>query len=245
MFDSLISFNSEAQTVNIPWDKVYCDLKVEKDIQSDTVRVYVLCTLSVSGSDSGRIRPVLDEALANVLDGKWQFASIERAEDKSGLERVVVIATIRVKEHHAGGLVDRLKQASRAGLQLTLQRLLTRPPRADVDKARLELRRRIYEQALQEAATLNEVCAGESPWRVGGIRVQEQLHDAEDRRRMISIVAYRSAGSGSTPPGGQREGADLPADIEVGTRLVIEGSVTLKRPSVALPKDGPFAPKAR
>src|ERR1051326_6362142 len=109
---SRAKLETEAQ-MQIPFDEVQCELSAERDIVTDSVRVVVQATLTLAGKDSTRVKATLGEVLSGVLDGNWQFSSIEREEDKSGMEQAVAVASARVKEHATGGLVERLTKASR------------------------------------------------------------------------------------------------------------------------------------
>lgn len=225
--------------MQIPWDEVQCEIRAERDIVSDTVRVVVQASLTLAGQDSAKVRATLSDVLTSVLDGKWQFSSIDRDEDKSGMEQVVTVASARVKEHLTGGLVERLTKVSKPGLRLSLRDIITRPPRSDIDKARVDARRDIYEAAQREAELLNQVYANAPSglsWRVGGIRIDEVLVEPARSRRAMAMMA-RTRYSSSVA---DHMEDDSSPDIAVSTRLTLKGTVKLKRPSVEPPEGGFF-----
>jgi hypothetical protein len=228
--------------MQIPWDEVTFPLTIEHGIVSDTVRVGVRATLSIAGADAVRVRSMVGEVLGTLLDGEWQFSAVEREEDKSGMEQVVTLATIRVPEHRTGGLVERIARASKPGLKLALVSISARPPKQEIDRARAEVRRQVYERAKEEEARLNQVYAPATPnegWRVGSISIKEQLVEPSTSRGRSQRATreHLSYGSTSLPEPAEDE---YGPDFQVSTRLVVEASVRLKRPSVAPPSGGFF-----
>ncbi len=238
----------EEAFMQIPWDDVQCTIKLERDIVSDTARVVVNATIALASEDSARVRAILTDALSGVLGGGWEFASIERAEDSSGMEQVVAVASTRVKEHLTGGLVDRLAKASRPGMKLSLAGIITSPPKAEILKASLELRKAVYEAAQKEADTLNELYKStgtDQAWRVGGIVIEEQLIAPKRPSRtgethLPYITRHRSVAV-SMP---DDDDMDPPSpDVQVSTRLLFTAKVRLKRLSVPVPAGGLFGLK--
>lgn len=222
--------------VLIPWDKIECKLHAERVIASDSVRVYVQATLSLSGEEPARVRSMVSDALAGVLDGAWRFSSIDRREDGSGLERIVTVASVRVPEQATGGLVERLKKACRPGLRLELKELSTRPPKKEIDAARVELRKDLYRNAGREAETLNAMLPSDTrPWRVGSISIIEELNTPQTRQREL---VRRAMGSMSYSEGVPTEETE---NVDSVSELRLTATVELRRPSVPDPPAGYFA----
>lgn len=223
--------------MSIPWDVVVLRLRAHKQVQTDTVRVFVSGNLLASGDDTGKVKAMLSEALSKVIDGQWSLTTARRGEDPSGMERVSVAASLRVKEHLTAGLVERLKEASRAGLQLHLDRIVTRPPKAEMDKVVEELRQQLYQRARDEAELLNRLLpAAEGKWRVGGIEFAEI--DGEAGHTLHPEMREMSARFRTSRTDGDASEAD--PDLPVSTRTILEAKVQLKRLSVAAPERGFF-----
>jgi hypothetical protein len=225
---------------NIPWDVVALRLRAEMQVETETVRVFVSGNLLASGDDTGSTHAMLSAALSKVIDGQWLLSTARRGEDPSGMERVSVAASLRVKEHLTAGLVERLKQASRAGLQLHLDHILTRPPQAEMDKAIADLRQQLYQRARDEAELLNRLIpADEGKWRVGSMEFSEIEAEHASRGSHASRgpqAQYREVSSGA-PAGSDDPDPDLP----VSTRTILEAKVQFKRLSVAAPERGSSA----
>ena len=130
--------------MELAWDRITCDLHARRTVTTDTVRVFVQATVTEGGSETAKLRDTIVGALAPVLDGPWSVTNASRAEDDAGMERVRLVATIRVPEPRTSGLVERIRKANRAGLKLELQRVEYRPPRKEIDAALRELRQEIY-----------------------------------------------------------------------------------------------------
>jgi hypothetical protein len=234
---NIFSTEGDGMGITIPWDVVTLRIKAEKQMQVETVRVFVSGNLLSSGEDTAKTKASLAAALSKVIDAPWALTTARRGEDPSGMERVSVAASVRVKEHLTAGLVERLKQASRAGLQLHLDRIATRPPRSEMDKVIEGLRHEIYERAKSEADILNSVLpAEEGKWRVGEVDFAEldELDDHPQRPiRDMPSVRYQSMQN--------RAEENAEPDLPVTTRATLEAKVRLKRLSIAPPEHGFFS----
>lgn len=145
------------------------------------------------------------------------------------MERVQLIATIRVPEQQTSGLVDRLRKANRPGLKLELLGIKYRPAHQAISAANRELRQEIYRDADEEVKILNaQLPSDTQPWRVFAIKIE----DARDES--MRSGRYRV---GSTPTKTwAAEGEEVPgvADVEAGMELRLTATVTLGRLSLPL-----------
>lgn len=232
---NILNLEGDDMGTSIPWDVVTLRIKAAKQVESETVRVFVSGNLLAGGDDTARTKAVLAEALSKVIDAPWSLITARRGEDPSGMERVSVGASVRVKEHLTAGLVERLKRASRAGLQLRLDGISNRPPASEMEKAVGGLRQEVYQKARAEADRLNEFLpTEEGKWRVAHIEFNESGQD-DDRPRPIrdhASVRYMRAPAS--------EGGETEPDLPTTTRAVLEAKVQLKRLSVAAPQGGFF-----
>jgi hypothetical protein len=100
----------------------------------------------------------------------------------------------------------------------------------------------VYERAKEEEARLNEVNVPATPhegWRVGAISIKEQLVEPGASKGRLSRAVREHMSYGSMASPGPDEDVSG-QDFQVSTRLVVEATVRLKRPSVAPPSGGFF-----
>ena len=219
--------------MDIPWDQVRCILSVRRDIVSDTVRVDSKVTMSLAGEDAAQFRDIVRKALGAALDGRWDFKSVNRKEEGSGMEQMCVIATTRVPEHRTAGLVDRLRTASRPGLKLELEEIHYRPPHTEIKKVAAELRQELYQLAQNEADRLNELLPTDSiPWRVARVDVAEAELGEPRLPRAFSQRHYSSSfvRSMAMAEGASKEDPDFSASL----RVEVKAKVMLQRLSLPL-----------
>jgi hypothetical protein len=235
-------------TMLIPWDSVQVKVREHEIVPTDTVRVNVKATLSVTPEQADRVKATLAEALAKIVDGHWDISRVLRREDAAGMERVVAVATVRARETAASGLVARLQKAGRSGFKLELLDIAYRPPREAIEAARQRLRKLVYQRAVEETALLNQaiVDAGR-PWQVHEIELSEHVEDNRLREGMsreekASSLAYRHSMRDHVSADDEED--DSP-HLSVGNKVVVEAQVTLQRPAVPPPDGGFFAVWAR
>ena len=46
--------------MEIPWDHMSCQLRTQRDVVSDTVRVFAQATVSLAGDETARVREILE-----------------------------------------------------------------------------------------------------------------------------------------------------------------------------------------
>ncbi|MFG0285346.1 MAG: hypothetical protein ACF8R7_13080 [Phycisphaerales bacterium JB039] len=214
----------------IPWDTIEMQVIEHEEVTTDTVRVHVQATLATTSDDAAQANATLVEALTSVIDAKWRISQLLRSADDAGMERLTAIATVRVPEAAAIGLVGRLHKASRSGLNLELRSIEHRAPTEALQAAMRRLRAKVYQRAMEEVELLNTTMpdATTGPWRVGEVNFAERIED--NRRKYAHLMRHRTMPSDD----------DEAPPLSFGNRVVIESKVLLKRPSVAAPEGGYF-----
>lgn len=226
----------------IPWDSVQLKITEHETVQSDTVRVKVKATLSVSPEQADHVKTTLAETLSKILDTRWEISHALRRADAAGMERIVTVATVRVKEAMAAGMVARLQAASRSGFKLELLDISYRPPHEAIDAAKQRLRKLAYQRAVEEVATLNQMISDPGrPWQVNDIQLSHRVEDNRVQEEMprdgMSSLAYRQRSLASVEDSIE----DGSPDLSVGNRIVVEAAITLRRLAIPAPEGGFFA----
>ncbi len=140
-----------------PDDTVNLSLKLEDWVQTQTVRTVLGVDAAFSGADAGKVRGEILNAVKKLADGAdWRFTRFDHNEDASGLERWNATLEARLPEAQLSGLSDRAKQASKPGLQVTLQEADFSPTLAEVEAAKAKLRGDMYKKVNEALAQLNQ-----------------------------------------------------------------------------------------
>lgn len=193
-------------------DSVVVQLSAEKSIPSDTVRVSVGITLSVTAAEAGDVRTTITNKLKTMLDAEWSLTSLDRRPDASGREQVTAAAVARVPEADAAGFAHRAKQASTEGFQVLPGAVDYSPPKSVVAEAKIELRKKLYEMAQEEAILIQQSLtsnAADRQWRVAGVDFADAPYVAQNnmlRGKGIEATAYASMGNA---PGGASGGEEV------------------------------------
>lgn len=156
-------------------DCVNIELTVEEAIVSDTVKVSLNVVLATKAEEATDVRGTITSALKNILDVDWAFTRLDRSTNRSGLEEVEATATARVQESSVAGIATRAKDNSAEGLQITVGELDYNPARNVIDETIVRLRKTIYQKAMEEIATLNEVAGfANTEWRLGSVNFYQE-----------------------------------------------------------------------
>lgn len=89
--------------------------------------------------------------------GKWNVTSFERQKEASGLEKVNIRASIRVPFKALTGLSNKIESVSKPGAKFVIASIDYTPSLADEEKAREDLRERMYATARSELVRVNKI----------------------------------------------------------------------------------------
>jgi hypothetical protein len=152
-----------------PDDTVSLPLSVEGWVDTATARTELAIDAALPGSDAGKVRGDMLNAVKGLArDAEWRFTSFDRDQDTSGLERWHAVVEARLPENGLGGLAERAKQASRPGLQITVQAVDFTPTLAETEATKAKLRGELYKQVNDALAQLN-AAEPDRKFRVKGI----------------------------------------------------------------------------
>ena len=210
-------------------DSVVVQLSAEKSIPTDTVRVSVGITLSVTAAEAGDVRTTITSKLKDMLDAEWSLTSLDRRPDASGREQVQAAAVARVPEGDAAGFAHRAKQASTEGFQVLPGAVDYSPPKSVVAEAKEELRKKLYGMAHAEAKLVQESIPANDEadrgWRVAGIDFADAPYVAQNnmiRGKGLEATAYASIGNAPGAAGGG-------AEVGLTQKVSLFATVTIAR----------------
>lgn len=223
--DHQIDFRRRGVMNQIIQDSVSIEVSVEESIVSDTVKVSMEVVLATKAEDATDVRGTILTGLKAVLDVDWAFTRLDRNTDRSGLEFVEATATARVPEGQLAGLDAKSKSASREGFQVTVGELDYNPARNVIDATVVELRKRIYAKAQEEANTLNELIANDTngKWRVAGVHFGHggPRMKTANSRMMLESAMPAAASYGDMGGGGE--------SLDLTQKVGLTATVSLQR----------------
>jgi hypothetical protein len=138
-------------------DTVTMALTVEDWVQTQTARTEVAVDAALPGSDAGKVRADVLNAVKTLAQGaEWRFTSFDHDQDSSGLEHWHAVLEAHLPESQLGGLSDRAKQASKPGTQISVQTVDFTPTLAEFEAGRAKLRGELYKRVNDALAQLSQ-----------------------------------------------------------------------------------------
>ncbi|WP_044564297.1 hypothetical protein [Azospirillum sp. B4] len=183
----LVASPAAAQMMAAPpvQDQVTLTLSAEDWVKTDTARVTL--TVDAGGGNAGSARADVLKAAAAVSDkGEWRVVAFDRQQDAAGLDRWRAELEARLPEAQLGGLADRARQASRAGLQIRVEGVDFHPTLAEEEAARTRLREALYRRVTEELKGLNAAFPGRD-FRVGRVDFSAPVLAGVPRPRMMAM----------------------------------------------------------
>lgn len=138
-------------------NQVTVQLTAEQWVATKSALVSVGVNASVSDNGIEKVQSQVLDKLARLSNkGDWHLVSFERSQDKSGLERIQILAQARLPSSDLGGLRDKAKEVSKPGETYTIDNVEFTPSDDEIRDANNNLRANIYDQAKAELARLNK-----------------------------------------------------------------------------------------
>ncbi|MEC4594954.1 MULTISPECIES: hypothetical protein [Nitrospirillum] len=168
-------------------DQVTLTLTAEDWVKTDTARVSL--TVDAGGGNAGSARADVLKAAQAVSDkGEWRVVSFDRQQDAAGLDHWRAALEARLPEAQLGGLADRARQASRAGLQIRVEGVDFTPTLAEQEAVRTRLRETLYRRVTEEMKGLNAAFPGRD-FRVGRVDFNAPVMSGGMRRAPVMAMA--------------------------------------------------------
>ena len=140
------------------------NLSTEGWVQAKAARVTVSVNAAVvgdkaSGTRDAMIKTVSDLASKTAEKIEWRLTSFNRDQDQTGIEQWSAIFEARLPESDLGGIHQKAKAASKAGMQVAVQGIDFSPTLAEYEAVRTELRKNLMLLAAKELETINATYA--------------------------------------------------------------------------------------
>lgn len=138
-------------------NKVILPLTAEQWITTKTALVDIGVSAGVSDQGIEKIQNNVMQKLRQFsAKAEWHIISLNRQQDKSGLENIQITAEARMDQSELNGLRDKAKSISKAGETYTVDNIQFTPSDDEVRAANSALREKIYIQANLEIDALNK-----------------------------------------------------------------------------------------
>lgn len=185
-------------------DQVTLSLTVEDWVRSETAKVALTVDAAGQGTEAATLRDELAKAARAVADkADWRIVSLVRQPDNAGLDRWHAVIEARLPEAQLANLGDRVKKASRPGLQVQVGGVDFEPTLAEIEAARGELRARVYKQVDAELDRL-KAAFPDRAYRVGRIDFGEEFMPMpEPRHTPVAVMAEVGGAAPAVGPGVQ------------------------------------------
>lgn len=211
----------------MPLSEVEFNLVAEKWVKTHTAKVTTNLNAVVKSNELANIHNQILSLLNQLADkGDWHITTFNRSQDRSGMERIYVVAEARLDESMLADLNRRAKKLSHEGRTLSIQDITFKPTLAETEKARSDLRKLIYEQIKSEMDEINKVYPTRH-YRVHEIDFQPTLQPIN--RRLSKARAYDMAAEmvASAPAGASLEVSDkvvMSAHVVLADKLPVSGA---------------------
>lgn len=139
-----------------PDDVIGVNLTTEGWVQAKAARIMVNVNAAVVGDKASGTRDAMLKAVSDLAPKtEWRLTSFNRSQDPTGLEQWSAVFEARLSEADLGGIHQKAKAASKAGMQLSVAGIDFTPTLAEFEAVRAELRKNLMAQASKELEAIN------------------------------------------------------------------------------------------
>ena len=176
-------------------DKVSFELSAKRWVSSDTAQLTVAINASLNALDLLKVRTDMLAKLGKIVAGDWHITRFERYQDSSGLEKLDVLAQIRVKQSALNHVYDAVKSLSKAGETYSVSGIEFKPGLEETEEAKGSLRQELNKKILAELAQLNQGFS-EQHFTISAVTYLEApLEPSPSRNPTMLAVSSDRAGS--------------------------------------------------
>jgi hypothetical protein len=139
-------------------NKISLQLHAEQWVTTQTALVRVSVNATVSSQGIEKIQNSVMQHLGQLSQkSTWHIVSLNRQEDKSGLESVQIFIEARLPQNELAALRDKAKSMSNPGEKFAIESVEFTPSEDELKQANAALRTQIYNQAKAEMDSLNKL----------------------------------------------------------------------------------------
>jgi hypothetical protein len=139
--------------------KVVLHLSAEEWAVTNSANVTVEIDATLNNLGLGQMREEVMGKLKKIADTDWHITQFDRTQTESGLEAVQIAAEARLPENAMTNIRTQAKDLSKPGLNFKIANIDFTPSLAELEKTRMGLRAKIYDQVQNELTNLNKVYA--------------------------------------------------------------------------------------
>lgn len=138
-------------------NKIHLQLNAEKWVTTQTALVSVSTNATVQSQGIDKLQAsVMNQLKKLSATSEWHVVSLDRSEEKSGLESIQIRAEARLPQSDLADLRNKAKAISTPGETFKIESIDFKPSEDDMRLAAKELRDKIYAQAKAEIETINK-----------------------------------------------------------------------------------------
>lgn len=192
-------------------DKISFQLTSKTWVSTQTAVLKVTVNASLD-ADLVQARTKMMANLAKIASGDWHIVRFDRFQDSSGLEKLSVLAQLRVAQKQLVHLYDKAKQVSKPGETYQIAGIEFTPELTEIQSAKAGLRQTLNQRIQQELAHFNQTFP-EQHFTLSAVTYQEGEGEGPQQPMLMA--------AGVAP----RMGAAQPAVVSLSNEVVMTANV--------------------
>jgi hypothetical protein len=135
--------------------KIIYQVSAQQWVKTQSAKVTIQINATLGNKGLSQVRSDIMNNLNRIGEGEWHITVFNRSQDRSGLERLNVSAQARLNESKLANLRTMARKVSQPGAKYRVQAIDFTPSLAEMQQAKTELRKKLYDKIKAEMATAN------------------------------------------------------------------------------------------
>lgn len=204
-------------------DKVSFQLSAKQWVSTQTALLSTRVSATLTSADLAKARSGIMEKLAKITSGDWHIVQFDRSQDNSGMEKLDVMAQVRVDQSQLSSVYDAAKKISKPGETYQIAAIEFKPSLEEIQKAKTELRQFLNKQVQQELTQLNHSYT-EQHFTISSLSYLDDMNAAPFQAPTMMMVAGARSSNPIAPIAVSNE-LIMTAVVEAGS---VRGTTNLK-----------------
>jgi hypothetical protein len=138
-------------------DKVLFQISAKQWVTTQKAMLNVNINVTLNNADLVKARAEIMNSLNKIAKGEWHLVEFDRSQDSSGLEKLYVMAQVRIDQTALTDIYQNVKSVSLPGAKYEVSSVEFKPGLEEIQAVRAKIREQLYQQVNEEISRMNKV----------------------------------------------------------------------------------------
>jgi len=181
-------------------DKVVFQISAKQWVTTQKAILSVNINVTLNNADLVKARADIMNSLNKIAGGEWHLVEFDRSQDSSGLEKLYVMAQVRIEQSALTDIYQNAKSVSVPGAKYEVSNVEFKPGLEEIQAVRAKIREQLYQQVNEEIVRMNKAYPTQSYSVSNLVFVEGEAHPVQAPRAYQAKEMNMVMGAAASPP---------------------------------------------